>query len=101
MAHGTWDDFTDKYGFSEGEMVEERDYLVRTELVRMLNELPAMKAQGFRAVEFDRNGCHNDCIIEIVGPDGTPTDLPDLGEDFYISDLISEAYYLVDSSDNE
>ena len=56
MATGTWEDFTDKYGFSDGEGVEQRDFEARARLVEMLNHHEAMKAAGLHALEYDRPG---------------------------------------------
>lgn len=64
MATGTWDDFTSKYGFCDGETVEERDFQARKRLVRLLNALPAFKE--LRAIEYDRPGMHNPCLIIIL-----------------------------------
>jgi hypothetical protein len=44
MAIGTWEDFTDKYGFSDIEGVEQRDFEARARLVEMLNDHEAMNA---------------------------------------------------------
>ena len=66
MATGTWEDFTDKYGFSDGEGVEQRDFEARARLVEMLNEHEAMKAAGLRALEYDRPGLHNPCLVVVV-----------------------------------
>ena len=69
MAIGSWDDFTSKYGFSDGETVENRDFRARKHLVRMLNKLPAMK--GLRAIEYDRPGVHNPCLVIVLpNPEG-------------------------------
>jgi len=64
MAIGTWDDFTEKFGFEDGDSLEERDFVARKYLVQMLNVHPAMK--GRRAFAFDRPGVHNSCLIIIV-----------------------------------
>jgi hypothetical protein len=69
VAIGTWEDFTEKYGFGDGETVEGRDFRARKRLVAMLNKLPAMK--GLRAVEYDRPGLHNPCLIVVLpNPEG-------------------------------
>jgi len=39
MATGTWEDFTDKYGFSDGASVEQRDIEARARLVEMLKAM--------------------------------------------------------------
>ncbi len=66
MATGTWEDFTDKYGFSDGEGVEHRDFEARTRLVEMLNDHEAMNAAGLHALEYDRPGLHNPCLVVVV-----------------------------------
>ena len=111
MARGSWDDFTGKYGFNDGEATEGRDYRVRTEICKRLNELPEMQQMKIRAVEFDRPGMHNGCLIVILAnPDGlsdadlldkwltsnmVESELPDgVGEK--IEEIISDAYDAVD-----
>ena len=59
MARGTFDDFTSKYGFTDGETLEERDFLAREYLIKSLNKV--LKNQV--AVPFDRPGVHNACLI--------------------------------------
>jgi hypothetical protein len=66
MATGTWEDFTNKYGFSDGAGVEPRDFEARAKLVEMLNDHDAMKTAGLRAVEYDRPGLHNPCLLVVV-----------------------------------
>src|SRR5260370_34674089 len=66
MATGTWEDFTDKYRFSDGEGVEQRDFEARARLVEILNDHEAMKAAGLRALEYDRPGLHNPCLVVVV-----------------------------------
>ena len=66
MATGTWEDFTDKYGFGDGERVEQRDFEARASLVEMLNDHEAMKAAGLHALEYDRPGLHNPCMVVVV-----------------------------------
>jgi hypothetical protein len=66
MATGTWDDFTDKYGFRDGASVEPRDFEARSTLVAVLNDHAAMKAAGLQALEYDRPGLHNPCLVVVV-----------------------------------
>ena len=66
MATGTWEDFTSKYGFSDGASVKPRDFEARAKLVEMLNDHEAMKAAGLRALEYDRPGLHNPCLLVVV-----------------------------------
>jgi hypothetical protein len=66
MATGTWEDFTSKYGFSDGASVEPRDFEARAKLVDMLNDREAMKTAGLRALEYDRPGLHNPCLLVVV-----------------------------------
>lgn len=65
MAQGTWDDFTDKYGFGDGCQLEDRDFAAREVLVRLLNEQPEMMAAKMRAIKYDRPGVHNSCLVLI------------------------------------
>lgn len=66
MATGTWEDFTNKYGFSDGAGVEPRDFEARARLVEMLNDHEGMKTTGLRALEYDRPGLHNPCLLVVV-----------------------------------
>ncbi len=66
MATGTWDDFTDKYGFCDGASVEPRDFEARSTLVEVLNDHGAMKVAGLRFLEYDRPGLHNPCLLVVV-----------------------------------
>jgi len=70
MATGTWDDFTDKYGFRDGASVERRDFQARSSLVEVLNDHAAMKAAGLQALEYDRPGLHNPCLLVLVKGQG-------------------------------
>ena len=104
MPIETWDDFTSKYGFSDGETVEQRDLQARKRLVRQLNQLPEFKE--LRSVEYDRRGVHNPCLVIILpNPNGKgdeelladwrsrkieDCDLPDGDYDIY--ELVCEAY---------
>ena len=71
MARGTIVDFTNKYGFSDGEAVEDRDFLARDELVKLLNASTVL--QEYRAVAYDRPGMHNACLI-LFFPAGPQSD---------------------------
>lgn len=66
MARGTWEDFTSKYGFSDGASVEPRDFAARAKLVEMLNDHEVMKTAGLRALEYNRPGLHNPCLLVLV-----------------------------------
>jgi len=70
MATGTWDDFTDKYGFCDGASVERCDFEARSTLVEVLNGHAAMKAAGLQAFEYDRRGLHNPCLLVVVKGQG-------------------------------
>ncbi len=75
MARGVWDDFTDKWGFSDGNSVEQRDFDARAIIISKLNGLPEFKASNVRAVAYDRPGVHNPCLITLLpNPDGKPDD---------------------------
>src|SRR4029077_12383919 len=106
MATGTWDDFTDKYGFCDGASVEPRDFEARSTLVEVLNDHGAMKAAGLRALEYDRPGLHNPCLVVVVkgygksatelltswlGGEIEEEQLPDEVE-LEISEVVAEAY---------
>jgi len=66
MATGTWEDFANKYGFRDGASVEPRDFEARAKLAGMLNDHEAMKTAGLRALEYDRPGLHNPCLLVVV-----------------------------------
>jgi hypothetical protein len=71
MARGTWEDFTNKYGFGDGEQVEERDFLARKHLLNLLNDTALFKSRGVRAIGYDRPGMHNSCLVILLpNPDG-------------------------------
>jgi hypothetical protein len=110
MARGSWDDFTEKHGFNDGEATEGRDFRARTEICKRLNELPEMMQAKIRAVEFDRPGMHNGCLIAaLANPDGLSdeallnkwltTDMreSELPDGIEISEIISDTYDEVDN----
>src|SRR5882762_4419060 len=66
MAPGTWEDFKDKYGVSDGNVNEQRDFEGRARLVEMLRHHEAMKAAGLHALEYDRPGLQNPCLVVVV-----------------------------------
>ncbi len=67
MARGTWwDDFTSKYGFSDGASLEYRDFQARKILVRNINRSRNFKMSELRAVEYDRPGVHNSCLVVVL-----------------------------------
>ncbi len=76
MARGSWyNDFTEKWGFNDGESIEQRDFDAREILISKLNGLPEFKASNVRAVAYDRPGVHNPCLIILLpNPDGKPDD---------------------------
>ena len=106
MATGTWEDFTSKYGFGDGASVEPRDFEARAKLAEMLNDHEAMKAAGLRALEYDRPGLHNPCLVVVVeGRSKSDTELlkswlaGEIGKarlphelELAISELVAEAY---------
>ncbi len=94
MARGTWDDFTEKYGFRDGEATEDRDFKARDNLAVALNAREDMRAAKLRAVPYEAPGMHNACILLILAnpaglsdeellaqPDPKLCDLPDVAED--------------------
>jgi hypothetical protein len=40
----------------------------------MLNEHPAMQSSQLRAVEYDRPGMHNPCMVVVLPASGQPDD---------------------------
>jgi hypothetical protein len=59
MARGNLDDFTNKFGFNDGESVENRDFTARDQLVKLLNA----HLTDYVLAPYDRPGCHNACLI--------------------------------------
>lgn len=107
MAIGTWDDdFTSKYGFGDGDQLESRDYAARKILVTMLNAQPEMLSAGIRALEYDRPGLHNRCMIllwkntegksdaelldECLKSEESMPQLPEM--EAYIPEIVASAY---------
>jgi hypothetical protein len=70
MATGLWEDFTSKYGFSDGAALKPGDFEARSRLVDTLNDHPTMKSAGLRALEYDRPGLHNSCLVVVVSARG-------------------------------
>lgn len=64
IPHGTWTDFTSKYGFDDGGSVTDLDLRARNWIVAMLNV--ELKGRGITAVGYDRPGLHNPCVILIL-----------------------------------
>ena len=112
LARGTWDDFTDKWGFQDGETTEGRDYRARNQICKLLNPREDMRAAGVRAIPFDRPGVHNGCMIIVVPDQPGLTDeeleqkwmehefeavhLPETVYGEELDELIAEAYAIVD-----
>jgi len=96
---GTWEDFTGKWGFHDGNSVEQRDFEARAIIISKLNGLQEFKASNVRAVAYDRPGVHNPCLIVLLpNPDGK-TDEQLLAD--WLANKIAEApmpagYYDVD-----
>jgi hypothetical protein len=60
-----WCNFRDKYGFGDGDE-QEIDYIARKLITRKLNRTAAFKKARIKAVEYDRAGLHNHCMILII-----------------------------------
>jgi hypothetical protein len=106
MAHGTWEDFTSKWGFSDGNCVDGIDFDARKLLVKAMNAHPAMVKAKMRVLELDPPTCHNSCVVIRVKADDKSdeqlleayesgkleeTSLPDAVEEV-VEELICEAY---------
>lgn len=113
MSQGRWGDFTNKFGFGDGEKEEDRDYFAREFLIEMLNRESALKKNGIRAVEYDRPGVHNGCMILLLPAEEGKSDeeqvkrwesgeieeksLPEsFEEEFEMDEKIGWAYWLAD-----
>jgi hypothetical protein len=106
MARGTWDDFADKWGFSDGAGIEGRDFQARSIIISKLNKLPEFKQSHIRAVAYDRPGVHNACLIILLSNPENKTDDQLLAEwqanklesvqlpsgDYDIENIVFEAY---------
>ena len=111
MARGTFDDFTSKWGFNDGEMTEERDYKARDKLCELLNAREDVREKGIRVIPFDRPGVHNGCLLIVLPNENGLTDeeligkwktdridevgLPESATDD-LWEVIAEAYAIVD-----
>lgn len=116
MARGTIDDFSDKYGFGDGAMLEGRDWRARDKLCELLNDRAKIKEAGIRVVPFDRPGVHNACQILLLPDQSGLTDaeleakwradqldevsLPDSLE-MEVGEMIAEAYDWVDGDTHD
>jgi len=112
MARGTFDDFTSKWGFSDGEMTEERDFQGRDKLCELLNAREDVQENGIRVIPFDRPGLHNACMLVVLANEDGLTDeellnrwgsdridevsLPESVAPEDLCELICEAYAIVD-----
>jgi len=110
MARGTWADFASKFGFRDGETVEERDEKARSLVIVKLNSLPEFNQNRIRAVAYNRPGVHNWCLIILLPNPGNKTDdqllnewtankiestqLPDGNYD--VEQIVEEAYHELD-----
>lgn len=112
MSRGKFDDFTDKFGFHDGESTEPRDFQARDAICRGLNKL----LNEVIAIPFDRAGMHNSCMIIFFNRRDGWTDEQylrlndwaecheaeqklwngELPEGFEIDDLINECYDEID-----
>jgi hypothetical protein len=64
MAIGTIEDFTDKFGFGDGNNTNDRDYEARDNLIKSLSR--RLKRHGILAASFEGSGMHNNCRIVFV-----------------------------------
>lgn len=123
MAKGSWSDFTDKYGFNDGEALEDRDFAARDYLIELLNDLSVFKTRGVRAVGYDRPGFHNACLVILLPnparrsdaellkdwlanqlkelPDGIVNEMVESDPDWDVNNLIGEAYATVDAQPHQ
>jgi len=101
MAIGTWEDFREKSGFSDGVGVCEIDIRARKRIIEMINQHPSVQSEKITAVAFDRGGLHNSCLIAILpNPEGKTEDEllnGDLEEVFLpeevdTNEIVGEAY---------
>jgi hypothetical protein len=70
MARGTWEDFSDKYGFNDGNSTDTLDYAARDFLVKKLNQNQILRRRKLRAVAVICATVHNGCQIFIVRDEG-------------------------------
>lgn len=89
MAIGTWEDFTDKYGFEDGATTDAVDFHARSHIVEALNTHPAMIAAKRTAIEWDRPGMHNGCMI-LVFPNPDSLSAADLLQKFITEPYVKQ-----------
>jgi hypothetical protein len=63
---GSWDDFTSKFGFQDGEALEQRDINAWNCLAKILSAHPSMLKAGLVAFPWWRGGCHNPCLVIVI-----------------------------------
>ena len=98
MARGSWDDFRSKFGFGDGATYEDRDFKARGIIVRALNKTAAFKKAKVKAIEYDRAGIHNPCLILLIPAAVTEkawlaSNAPEAGEpDVDYDAVVAQAY---------
>jgi len=80
------DEFLDKYGFADGSGEPADAQAVRTACVALLNAIGTRRGSEVKAVEYDRPGVHNSCMIMFADDKGQT----DGGPDEAMSDALDE-----------
>ena len=61
-----WEEFTTKYGFSDGNSVPPDAYACRYVYVKEINKMAEKARSKCRLLAYDRGGCHNPYLILTV-----------------------------------
>ena len=64
-----FDEMQDKYGFQDGGAIPPDAWECRQVYVAVVNKLAERKGSAVRAVEYDRGGMHNSCMILFASTD--------------------------------
>lgn len=104
MARGSWsDDFRSKYGFGDGSTYEDRDFKARALIVKAINKLTAFKKAKVKAIEYDRSGMHNPCMVLLISAGVSEREWMAAGdgearepEDIDFDEIVARAYDRLD-----
>ena len=58
-----WEDMQSKYGFGDGKAVPVEAFTCRNVYIWTVNKLAERNRSKVRCVAFNRDGCHNSCLI--------------------------------------
>lgn len=81
-----FDEMTDQHGFHDGEAIPQDAWVHRKLYVEAINAIAGHRGSKVKAVEFDRPGFHNSCMILFQRDTGADTEWDDIMSQV-ISDL--------------